>query len=54
MSNTTPKKNGTVEITGLKKKHEFKDDPFLKEKKQRAIEFLKKNPTPKDLFKSKR
>jgi hypothetical protein len=35
----------------LKKKHELKDDPFFKEKHQRAIESLKKNPSPGWLLK---
>lgn len=46
-------KKGTplVKITGLKKKHELKDDPFFKEKHRRAAENLKKNPPPEWLLK---
>jgi hypothetical protein len=43
-----------VAITDLKKWEKYDNSPFFKEKHQRAVEKLKKNPIPKDLFKSKR
>lgn len=51
MSKTPSKKEKILQIKEVKKTRDYSAEPFVKEKKRRAIEHLKKNPIPEEILK---